>query len=366
MTSRVIVAVLLFLAALPLKALEPLALSAEAVSHLGLRTALPEAIGQIPLAQAPARIVIPPAKEFAVTSLQSGIITHVNVPQGVSVKRGEVLAEIDSITLVDLQRALVDAQSVLSLAASKMTRDEALLREGVIAKVRWQETKSDYDRATASLRAAEQALLASGLTQEDLQQLRSGRSISGSYRVVSPTDGVVLERMAIVGQRVDSLVPLFRVGRLDELWLEVDMPQERLKEALIGDLIAIEAPRALARVIEIGQHVNPQSQTALIRARIVEGESQLRPGMQVNVQLMHRSSDRVVRVPLAAVFTHEGRHYVFVERQGGFEAQEVALAGEEAHYAVIHEGLEGDDPVVVQGVAALKNQWLGTSVPAAP
>lgn len=339
----------------------PLSLSREAVSHLGLKTVLPEPIGQIPLAQAPARIVIPPAKEYAVTSLQSGLIVRVNVPQGVTVGRGEVMAEIDSIALVDLERALVDAQSVLTLAASKMTRDDALLREGVIAKMRWQETKSDYDRAHATLRAAEQALLASGLSSEEIQQLRSGRAITGRYRVVSPTDGVVLERMAIVGQRIDSLVPLFRVGKLDELWLEVDMPQERLGEAQRGDLIAIETPRAAARIIEIGQNVNPQSQTALIRARIVEGASALRPGMQVNVQLMHRSSDHIVRVPLSALFSHTGRQYVFVERADGYAAQEVSVAGEEAHYAVIHEGLEADEPVVVQGVAALKNQWLGTT-----
>ena len=134
----------------------PISLDAEAIQHLDLKTALPKVIGAIPLAKAPARVVIPPAKEFAVTSLQSGIITRVNVPLGVSVKKGEILAEIDSIALVDLQRGMVDAQSVLSLSESKMHRDDALLKEGVIAKLRWQETRSDFERAKAALRAAEQ------------------------------------------------------------------------------------------------------------------------------------------------------------------------------------------------------------------
>ena len=334
-------------------------LNEEQAAHLDLKTVSPLPIGQIPLAKAPARVVIPPANEFAVTSLQSGIITHVNVPVGVSVQKGEILAEIDSIALVDLKRAMVDAQSVLALAESKMQRDDALLREGVIAKVRWQETKSNFDRANAAKRAAEQALLASGVSVNEISQLFSGKAITGRYRVVSPADGVVLERMAIVGQRVDSLMPLFRVGKLDELWLEVDMPQERLKEAQIDDCIGIENPRAQARIIEIGQNVNPQSQTALIRARIVEGETLLRPGMQINVQLMHRSSDRIFKVPLASVFSYEGRQYVFALREGGFEALEVSVAGEESHYAVIHEGLMGNESIAVQGVAGLKGLWLG-------
>lgn len=339
-------------------------LDAEAIQHLDLRTAMPQVVGAIPLAQAPARVVIPPANEFAVTSMQSGIITRVNVPLGVSVKKGEILAEIDSIALVDLQRALVDAQSLLSLAESKMRRDDALLKEGVIAKVRWQETKTDFERARAALRASEQALLASGISEKEIQQIKSGRSISGSYRVVSPTDGVVLERMAIVGQKVDALSPLFRVGKLEELWLEVDLPQELLKEAQAGDRIGIETPRANARVIEIGQNVNPQNQTALIRARVMEGADLLKPGMHVNAELMHRSTDRILKVPLAAVFNYEGRQYVFVKRDLGFEAVEVALAGEESRYAVIHEGLDGSEPIVIQGIAGLKAKWLEASRPA--
>ena len=42
-------------------------------------------------------MVLPPAKEFAVTAAQSGVITHVNVPLGVKVTKGQVLAEIDSM-----------------------------------------------------------------------------------------------------------------------------------------------------------------------------------------------------------------------------------------------------------------------------
>ncbi len=336
-------------------------LDAEQRSHLDVRTALPEPVTAIPLAQAPGRVVLPPAKEFAVTSLQSGIITHVNVPLGVKVTKGQVLAEIDSVALVDLQRAVVDAYSVFDVAKSKMRRDETLLREGVISKMRWQETKSGYDRAQATLNAAEQTLKASGITAAEIERLKAGSKINGLYRVLAPVDGFVLARMAIVGQRVEALSPLFRIGKLDELWLEVDMPQERLKEARIGDRVTVENPRARARVIEISQSVDPQSQSALVRALVEQGTERLRPGMNVNVQMMHRSTDRIFRVPVAAVFNHEGRYYVFVKRPAGFEAVEVAVAGQEPYSMVLHEGLNEGEVVVIQGVAGLKAAWLGSS-----
>lgn len=333
-------------------------LNDEQRNHLDVQTAQAIPVDMIPLSQAPGRVVLPPAKEFAVTSLQAGIITRVNVPLGVKVAKGQVLAEIDSIALVDLQRAVIDAHSVFSVAESRLRRDETLLREGVISRLRWQETRSEYERAQATLKAAEQTLLASGISRAEIKQLKAGHHINGVYRVLAPVDGMVLTRMAIVGQRVDALAPLFRIGTLDELWLEVDMPQERLKEALIGDWVTVETPRARARVIEISQSVDPQSQSALVRARVEQGADRLRPGMQVNVQLMHRSTDRIFKVPLAAVFNHEGRSYVFVKRMDGFEPVEVEVAGQEAYNAVLHEGLQGGEAIVIQGVAALKAAWL--------
>jgi cobalt-zinc-cadmium efflux system membrane fusion protein len=81
--------------------------------------------------------------------------------------------------------------------------------------------------------------------------------------------------------------------------------------------------------------------------------------MNVNVQMLHRSTDQIFRVPVAAVFNHEGRNYVFVKRQAGFEAVEVAVAGQEPYHTVLHEGLKPGEAVVIQGVAALKAAWLG-------
>lgn len=336
-----------------------LRLTPEQITHIGVRTAAPEAVSALPLARAPGRVVLPPAKEFVVSALQAGVVTHVNVPLGVKVATGQILAEIRSTALLDVQRSLLDAASAFSVAKAKLDRDETLLREGVISRLRWQETRSDFDRAQATLRAAEQTLLASGLSAAAVEKLKSGRQIDSRLDIRAPTDGVVLERMAVVGQRVDALAPLFRIGKLDELWLEVDMPQERLHEIKLGDRVSVESPKAMARIIEVGQNVDPQSQSALVRAVVEQGADELRPGMHLNVQLMHRSTDHIFRVPVAAVFSFEGKNYVFVKTADGFETREVAVAGQEAYNVTIHEGLNPGESVAVQGVAALKAAWVG-------
>lgn len=346
----------------PLSALEAsLSLTAEQIAHIGVHTSVPEPVSAMPLVRAPGRVVLPPAREFVVSALQAGVVSHVNVPLGVKVSKGQVLAEIRSTALLDVQRTLLDAVSVLSVARARLDRDDTLLREGIISRLRWQETRSDFDRAQAAVGAAEQTLAASGMSMAAVERLKTSHRLGSALDVRAPTDGVVLERMVTVGQRVDALAPLFRIGQLDELWLEVDMPQERLHEIRIGDRVSVDSPKATARIVEVGQNVDPQSQTALVRALMEEGGADLRPGMHINVQLMHRSTDHIFRVPIAAVFSHEGKSYVFVKTGDRFEAREVAVAGQEPYSVVVHEGLKPSEPVVVQGVAALKAAWLGVS-----
>lgn len=336
-----------------------ISLSAEQIEHLGIRTAKPETVAALPLARVPGRVVLPPAKEFVVSATQAGVLANVAVPVGSKVTHGQSLATLRSSDLLAVQKVLLDAAATFQLSQARLKRDETLLKEGVIPRLRWQETQGDFDKASSALNAAEQTLLAAGFAQVDLNRLKTSRHLDSALAVRSPVDGVVLERMAVVGQRVDLLAPLFRIGQLDELWLELDMPQERLYEVRAGDQVLLETPKASARVIEVGQNVNPQNQSALVRAKVDSGIYGLRPGMNVNVQLMHNSTDLIVRMPSAALVSREGKSYVFVRTAAGFEAREIAVAGQEVHSVVIHEGIKNGETVAVQGVVALKAAWLG-------
>jgi cobalt-zinc-cadmium efflux system membrane fusion protein len=202
-------------------------------------------------------------------------------------------------------------------------------------------------------------LQAAGVSDIDIQTIKQTRKLNSFMNVRSPIDGVILERMVTAGQRVDVLAPLFRIGKLDELWLEIDMPQERMNEVRMGDRVRIENASNTARITQIGQSVNPGSQSALVRG-VIEGKTHsIRPGQNVNVQISHASTDRLFRLPIAALVYQEGKPYVFVRIPGGFAARQVAVASTEERNVVIHEGLQDGESVAVQGVAALKASWIG-------
>ncbi|CAI8814872.1 membrane fusion protein, heavy metal efflux system [Methylococcus capsulatus] len=334
-------------------------MDAQQIEHLDVRVAKPEIVNALPLAWAPARVVIPPDREFIVSAPQAGVITRIDVALGSSVAPGQVVAEMQSPDLLTLQRDLLNAATEYELAGSKLNRDQKLLDEGVISKLRWQETRSTFDKAQANLRQAEQVLDASGMSAKDIAELKRTRSISNTLLLRTPIRGVLLERLATVGQRVSMLAPLFRIGNVDQLWLEIDMPQERLSEIRLKDRVELDSPRIRATIIEVSQNVRPDSQTALVRAVIDEHDDSVRAGQNVNVQVMHASTDFICRVPLAAIISQDGRQYVFVRTSDGFAVRPVKVAAVDGRQAIIHEGLTADDRVAVQGVAALKGAWTG-------
>jgi cobalt-zinc-cadmium efflux system membrane fusion protein len=355
-----IMLILLSFLAFPALALEPIVkINPEQEQHIGIRTLAPEIISSIPLARAPARVSLPPQNEYVVSAAQAGLVNKVEVAIGVNIAKGQVLAQIQSPSLLTLQRGVLDAVTGYNLAKSKLNRDTTLLEEGIIARMRFHETQSDFERYATGLREAEQTLAAAGVSESDIEALKQTRKLNSFMNVRSPIDGVILERMVTAGQRVDLLSPLFRIGKLGELWLEIDMPQERMNELRVGDHVRIENTAYTARIANIGQSVNPGSQSALVRG-IIEGKpTSIRPGQNVNVQLSHASTDRLFRLPLAALVNQEGKTYVFARTTGGFAAKPVEVASTEERNVIIHEGLQGGEQVVTQGIAALKAAWIG-------
>ncbi len=358
MTRRLPAALLVF-AVHAVAADDLVKLDAEQIEHLGIRTALPTRIDSLPLARAPGRIVVPPQHEFLVSAPQAGLISKVNVALGSNVGAGQVLAELQSPNWVGQQRELLDAVTEFELANRQLQRDQTLLDEGIIARMRWQETKSRFDIAQTKLRQAEQVLILSGMTEHQLRQLEQTRRLSETLELRSPIDGVLLERMAVAGQRVDILTPLFKVASLRELWLEIDMPQERVHEIRIGDRVSLDSPNIRARITQVSRNISPTSQSVLVRS-VIEGKTQdVLPGQNVTVTISHASTDTIVRLPISALVNQDGREYMFVRVPDGFEARRVAVAGVEARDVIVHEGLRPGEEVVIQGTAALKAAWLG-------
>lgn len=321
--------------------------SAPLVSHAGAMT-----VGL------PATTIIPPAQERIVAAPAPGLLTQVLVAQGDSVAAGQTLAILRSEDVVSAQRDIAQAAAQASLADEAMKRDEALHKEGIIPEARLQASRSNQLQARAALAERRARLRLMGLSSNAIAAAEKGQQLSDSVALAAPIAGVVLEQKTAAGARVDPATPLFRIARLDPLWLEIQAPADIAGLIRKGHVASITDGKVTGKVIAVGQDVSA-SQTVPVRAVIGNAKGSLRLNQRVSAKLEGLAGDRLWRVPVKAVVRQAGQNWVFVERASGFEPETVKVISQTASEIAIDGPFAGNEKIAVEGIAALKSAWLG-------
>lgn len=353
-------AVLLFVLALagsPLQAADLIPMSQTQRQAMGIRTAPVTVIEQSWSVPYPAQVEVPTAQLRVISTPLGGLLETLLVAEGDAVKKGQRLASVASPELLSLQREYLQALSRLDLARADWERDRQLLDEGIIAERRYQATHAHYVQVRTEEEQGRQTLQLAGMDDAALKRLAEKRRLSGTLVVRSPMDGVVLERLATPGQRLNALDPLYRIGRLKPLWLEIHAPLEQLSQIAPGSIVRVLEPALTGKVITIGRTVHGADQGVLVRAEVNAGVERLRPGQFVEAELATQRAERNYRIPLGALVRHAGSAWVFVAREGGFLALPVTIRAEERDAVVISAELQPADEVVMAGTAALKAAW---------
>jgi membrane fusion protein, heavy metal efflux system len=334
-------------------------ISQEHFNNLGVTLGKLEPAKQIPVLTAPAKVVIPPTQEYIVSASQAGLIIKLNAGLGDKVKKGEVLAQLNSPDLLSMQRLYLKAVSDMQLSSLSYQRDKNLLRDGVIAERRWQETRSQYNVSVSEVNEHKQLLEIAGMTSSEIDRLGKTHQLSGLLSVHALISGTVIDRLAVAGERIDILAPLYRIANLNELWLEINIPHERIGSIKVGDQVLVENTPISAEITLLGQSVNPENQTLLARAAIKVSQSAVRAGQTVNTQIIQASKNAAFKVPNAAIAQNEGKSYIFIRNQDGFKISPITVIGKQGEESVISGDLIGDEDIAIKGAVALKANWLG-------
>jgi RND family efflux transporter MFP subunit len=325
----------------------------------GIALATPERATESLTRRFPAQVTVPNRQLRVVSAPQGGILTTLLVAEGERVDAGQVMAEMRSPELVEMQSRYLDAVTRLALAETELKRDASLYKEGVIAERRFLETQSKQRELLTQVDQGRQLLGLAGLSPTVIDELGRSRRLSSTLPIQAPIAGVVLEQLVSTGQSVAAATPLYRVAQLKPLWLEIHVPVERVRGLQEGGKVLLPGAGTEGRIIAFGRRVHVEDQGVLVRAEITEGTDRLRPGQFVEVQLADATQHNGWRVPAAAVVRNAGEAYVFVARTGGFEPLPVQVIAEEEKTAVVAGALQRQDQVAVSGVIALKAAWLG-------
>lgn len=272
---------------------------------------------------------------------------------GQSVRRGQPLAELQSVELGQARAQRTAAQARADLARKTVERKRGLAEERIVSRGELQRAEADLAGAEAELRAAEAAVSALGVGT-------GGKDLSG-FALLSPLSGTVLERMAVQGQMADPSKTLFRIGDLSRLWLVVQSPERdslRVRPGAAAEITLAAMPgRKLRGTIDwVGREVDPHSRTVPVRIVLPNEGGQLKPGMFATAWLATGGEgEKVVSVPTIALQRMDEQWVVFLPQgEGKFEVRPVERGRDIGDNVAVLSGLKAGENVVAEGAFILR------------
>lgn len=339
---------------------DELQIPADQLANLGVEFGVPQVVDLADDFQAPARVRVPPASDFAVVPLFSGAIKKLGVSAGDNVRKGQAIAWIASPEFLELQSNYIDALHRFELGQTRYDNEKTLNEEGIVSTRRLSESRHELEEHRLAEQRLRRFLMLAGLSNVEIDKLHDTLRLQSELILRAPVDGIVLEAYGTAGQQLDASQPVYRIGDLGTLWLEIDVPFTRSGEITPGTTVMVrqEQGNITGTVTNIGRHVDEDNQTVVVRA-VIEGDSRLAPGQFVTATMTRGSAGQYLSLPAGSVVRRDDRDYIFIRQPDGVDIRSISVIRRTQGQVIVDADIRAGEEIVTRGTAALKARWLG-------
>ena len=282
---------------------------------------------------------VEPDRSFILAFKTPGVVTVLNVEEGDTVKKGQVLAELDSR---DVDAQWRQAEEAADKAARELVRVQQLNAKGFASKAALQ----DAAALAKSTRATAQA----------------AGSNRGYAKIVAPNDGVVLKRHVEANGVVAAGAPVLTLSDMSESYvLSAGLADRDALRVALGDAAqvtfdAFPGQAFAATVTEIGADADARTGTFQVKLKIAASEDTLKSGLVGRAAI--RPSGQVaanLAVPIDAILEGHGEDaFVFVvDAEGNAKRTRIKVGRLSGGLVAVTGGLGNGAQVVVDGAGYL-------------
>jgi len=314
----------------------------------------------------------------SVSAKLAGRLAHLGVSEGSAVRKGEVIARLES---ADYQAQVTQAEAMIKTASAEQIEAEAardqLGRESRrVADIRSAnpELVSEQEVDAAQSRAAQaEARVSAAAARVSAAEagLRFARANLENTLIRAPFTGTVLRKEAEVGEVVAPSVgggltrgAVVTMADLTTLEVEVDVNEAYIARVRHGQdaritLDAYPDTTFHGRVRQVIPTADRQRATVQVKVRILDHDPRILPEMGARVDFLEPEGAAPaagaplpprLRVPAAAVREHEGRTVVWLVREGRLEPRPVDAGPVSGGFREIRSGLAGGELLMGGGV----------------
>ncbi len=315
-------------------------------------------------------------KELDVVSKINGIIKELNIYEGKSVKKNDLLIKLDDrevqIAVKEAQDKLIEAKveyfllskesptdTAKNAAAEKIKKQMQILEDnfnkGLIIKNDYLKKKSDLDMK----------LIFAGARRNDLILNKSGysRAINSIERaklnlayteIRAPFNGVLGDVNLVVGQHITSNTKLFKLFDIFNLKLYVNVLEDEIDKIKIGNVAqikinAIPNTEFTGKVIFVSPYVDSETKTAQAIISIKNKDNRIKPGMYAKASIEVKRLNNRILVPKEALLVRDKRNLVFTVEDSLAKWKYVDIGEQNDKYIEILKGVKVGDDVIVKG-----------------
>jgi RND family efflux transporter MFP subunit len=295
--------------------------------------------------------------ESAIYSRTNGYLLRWNKDIGSKVKKGELLAEIDTPEvdqeLSQAKAAQQQTEAQLQLAKSTAERWANLRKTDSVSQQEADQQASAYSQATANTAAAEANV-------RRLQQLESFK------HVYSPISGVITRRNTDVGALITAGSSgtgkeLFDVAQVDPLRVFVSVPQTNAPSIRAGlpahiELREYPGQKFSGKVVRTADSIDPATRTLLTEIDVPNPDGRLLPGSYAEVHFAVSVQITRLSIPVNAVlFRPEGPRVAVVGSDHKVHLKTISIGRDYGTKVEILGGLDPNDQIVVNPADSLED-----------
>lgn len=201
------------------------------------------------------------------------------------------------------------------------------------------------------------------ITDQQIQQLQQTGQPAKTMTLRSPYSGIVIDKHANEGMKIDPGMRVFRIADLSKVWVMVTLYEYQLPYVQVGQEAVMSLPYVpgelfIGRVIYVYPYIDNKTRQVNVRLEFDNPTGLLKPGMFANVELRNELAAERTLVPGSAVLDTGTRQVAFVSLgEGRFEPRDVKLGVETEDGRVeVLGGLRPGEMVVTSGQFLLDSE----------
>jgi RND family efflux transporter MFP subunit len=290
--------------------------------------------------------------ESLVASEVEGLVVELAAREGTTVRQGQTIAQLRSdqleLRLAAAEADLREAEARLTLAENNLNRSRELFESQVLSQGQLDDSQSEFNAWQGRAQRLEAEIASIKLDIE--------RST-----IRAPFAGVVVAERCAVGEWIGRGDPVAELISLNDLEVEVDVPERYFSTIQSGYETTVEFEslpgyELSGKVSAVVPRANPQARTFPVKVRINNKDGKVGAGMLAQVSFSAGESYRATVVPKDAVITRGDRRYVYVLAEDSTVSQVPVETGVGAGaWVEVESGLKPGTKVVTRGNERLQS-----------